>query len=824
MSHKFNTLYDFDNLNNNIDNNNDIEEIKTKIKEKEEISDLTKNFIRNALNDKLKNNFEENKIKLNPSNFSINNQNLYTMFKLEYTLIEDFLIRTKLNFTRNIFNNEMKSILNPLLPLDDGELASLLGINLNELSAVRFKWNKSQNSEDIICSSYLYHILNMHTKIMKIDSECQTGNEYHVADEIIMTKDNLENILKKLDEKYENKKKEKNDFFALEKKFSKYKEEMEERYEIELKNEIERFKTVELSQMRIEENKKYLKRIEKLKEVYQDEFNKKYDEIKKLKNELQERETNLYKEFEERNQKLKKNYEEKEKILEEKKQFLEKKYKTEKNENSIQMNKFNEELEDLKKSFYKKEKDKKINEIKENKELNPLINSEINNLRNQIEEIKNSLLKKNNYINDEDKTKINFENNKKSIKPSKKSVITNLELFAKNNNNNNINITKSSYSHSGSGAYNSNNNSNTNNKMNYKKERMKMIEKIEEEEYQLNNKFKEEFMKIIHDESPIIFSDKVRAMQRSNENNEIKISYYKPKEIESLNKNNKNIDNNEIKNKNENIRNNNNIEIKLNNINNKNENENINNKEEKKENNENNIGGFNIGGYNFNNINNNNNLYNYPIKGESESAIEENIEGGENINSMNQRKENNISKKNNFINSNKYKDQTNPIKEEFEGESGGSNNNSKDIINTNKNINNNINVNKSNNKFNNFDIGEFEINNDSKNDEVKNEGEINEEIINYGISGGIDDLSGKRKDKDNKIISASISGIAKKQYEISESAGGFRGLLQMQGHGPNFKDEKDEFEFSKGKNNNNNLNQKTESGKISEEIESEGPF
>ena len=124
---------------------------------------------------------------------------------------------------------------------------------------------------------------------------------------------------------------------------------MEERYEIELKNEIERFKTVELSQMRIEENKKYLKRIEKLKEEYQDEFNKKYDEIKKLKNELQERETNLYKEFEERNQKLKKNYEEKEKILEEKKQFLEKKYKTEKNENSIQMNKFNEELEDLKK-------------------------------------------------------------------------------------------------------------------------------------------------------------------------------------------------------------------------------------------------------------------------------------------------------------------------------------------------------------------------------------------------------------------------------------------------------------------------------------------
>ena len=133
-----------------------------------------------------------------------------------------------------------------------------------------------------------------------------------------------------------------------------------------------------------------------------------------------------------------------------------------------------------------------------------------------------------------------------------------------------------------------------------------------------------------------------------------------------------------------------------------------------------------------------------------------------------------------------------------------------------------MNVNKSNNKFNNYDLGEYEYKNDSKNDEVKNEGEIEEEIINYGISGGIDDLSVKKKDKD-KIISASISGIAKKQYEVSESAGGFRGLLQMQGHG--FKDEKDEFEFSKGKNNNiNNMNQKTESGKISEEIESDGPF
>ena len=462
MSLKFNTVYDFDNINNEIETNindnntNNINNINNEVKsktfkEKEGISDVTKNFIRNALNKDFMNN-KEQKIQINPSNYSLENQNLNTMLKLEYTLINDFLIRTKLNFTRNIFNNEMKSIMKPLIPLEDKEISSLLGLDFNELYNMRFQMNKdSQKIEDIITSSYLYHILNMNINKKKTEPEPQIDKKSNdeVENQIYQSND-IDNILKKFDDMYEQKIKEKNKFFELEKKFGKYKEEMDLRYETDLKNEIERFKSVELSQMRIEENKKYLKRIENLREEYQEEFNKKYEILKNMKKELQEKELKLYKEFEERNNQLKKSYEEKEKILEEKKLFLEKKYKNDKNETSMQISKFNEELFDLKKSFIKSEKEKKINNLKNESELNPVINSEIKNLRNQIDDIKNTLLKRNNYIKEEDKNNnINYNNRNNNIKPSKKSVINNLEQFTKNNisNNNyinNINLTNRS--------------------------------------------------------------------------------------------------------------------------------------------------------------------------------------------------------------------------------------------------------------------------------------------------------------------------------------------------------------------------------------------
>ena len=514
-------------INNNLNNSSFISSL-----EKKGIIDLTKNFVRNTLYEKLKNNNipEEKNLKLYPSNFNIEDQNLYTMFKLEYTLIDDFLIRIKLNYIHSIFNNEIKSIINPLIPFDDTELISLLGINFNELNSLRFKWNNSNNSSDQIKSTYLYHLLNSHTKVMKIDADSQTNN-LPIMDNALYSPDirvgpssqvDLEIKMKNIEEKYNKKIKEGNDIFLIENKFKKYKDEIDKRYEEELKNEIERFKTVELSQMRIEENKKYLIKLEKLREEYQEEYNKKYEELKKLKNELEERELKLQKEYEERNMQLKTRYQEREKNLDYKENYLEKKYKND-IDISVQRIKFNEELNSLKESIINNDKENK----KKKNEINPLINNEIDFMKKEIEEIKNNLINKqpylkNNFIKQEEDKKININNN---IKPSKESVINSLNNLVKNNNSNILNKSKGSNSPNGSGVYN-------NNKQPNKKSRRKILEELEQEEYNLNHQMREEFQKIINGDLPIFNMDKDEFnLMKYNNNFEINMNKYRPKEI-----------------------------------------------------------------------------------------------------------------------------------------------------------------------------------------------------------------------------------------------------------------------------------------------------
>ena len=515
--------------NNNLENSQFLSSL-----EKKGVIDETKHFIRNTLYEKLKNNNipEETKLKIYPSNFNLDDQNLYKMFKLEYTLIDDFLIRTKLNYTHSIFNNEMKSIIKPLIPLDDTELMSLLGINLNELNTLRFKWNNSNDISDKIKSTYLYQILNSHTKIMKIDQNTQTNN-LPIFDDALYSPDvrvgpsgpvDIEIRMKNIEEKYNKKIREGNDILLIENRFKKYKDEIDKRYEEELKNEMERFKSVELSQMRIEENKKYLIKLEKLREEYQEEYNRKYQDLKKLQNELEERELKMRKEYEERYMQLKIKYEEKEKNLDYKEKYLDKKYQSDMDV-SAQRIKFNEELNSLKESILNNEKEKKKSFNKNNnQEMNPLINNEINYMKKEIEELKNTLLNKkpllkNNYIKQEEDKKNYYTNN--NIKPSKESVLNNLNLLANNNSNA---LNKSSNSPSGSGAFN--------NKPQYKKERRKILEDLEEEEYRINKQMREEFQKILHSDFPMIIMDKDEYNQiKFNNNYDLYINQYKPKEL-----------------------------------------------------------------------------------------------------------------------------------------------------------------------------------------------------------------------------------------------------------------------------------------------------
>ena len=253
-------------INNNKINNSEL----ISSLDKKGVVDLTKDFIRNTLYEKLKNNkmINETKYKLTPSNYNIDDKNLLTMVKLEYTLIEDFLIRTKLLYTHSIFNNEIKSIIKPLIPFDDGELMSLLGINYKELTSLRFNWNNSNDISSQIKSTYLYQLLNSHTKIMKIDNESQTY-ELPINEKALYNPDirvevhnpsDIQIKLRNIEDKYNKKLKEETDILLVDNRFNKYKKEIDKRYEEELKNEKERFKNNELSKMRMEENEKYSKK------------------------------------------------------------------------------------------------------------------------------------------------------------------------------------------------------------------------------------------------------------------------------------------------------------------------------------------------------------------------------------------------------------------------------------------------------------------------------------------------------------------------------------------------------------------------------------
>jgi hypothetical protein len=68
---------------------------------------------------------------------------------------------------------------------------------------------------------------------------------------------------------------------AIEEKMIKYQREIDAQYKCELDREILRMKEIENSNIRIEENKKYLKKLEEIRNEYEEEYNQKYENLKK---------------------------------------------------------------------------------------------------------------------------------------------------------------------------------------------------------------------------------------------------------------------------------------------------------------------------------------------------------------------------------------------------------------------------------------------------------------------------------------------------------------------------------------------------------------
>jgi hypothetical protein len=123
---------------------------------------------------------------------------------------------------------------------------------------------------------------------MKIDNESQTDdrpkNEMALYNPDVRVEvpnpSDIQIKLKNIEDKYNRKLKEETDILLVENRFIKYKKEIDERYEEELKNEIERFKNNELTKMRIEENEKYSEELKKLRNDYENEYKKKMKNLK----------------------------------------------------------------------------------------------------------------------------------------------------------------------------------------------------------------------------------------------------------------------------------------------------------------------------------------------------------------------------------------------------------------------------------------------------------------------------------------------------------------------------------------------------------------
>ena len=333
----------------------------------------------------------------------LNDENIYEIIKLQYTIVSDFLSKMNLTYTLDSFNNEIKNYLNPNTPFTFEEISEIISININDLNSTNHLFSGN------LKNTYLYHLITSKSNINKENRGMQTILTEKINNNILNDNPNLyEDLnekLKKIDEKYE--KQPLNDNLTsvhknnLESKFNRFKRELNEKYKEDIENEIERIRTMEVGKVIFEQNQKYLEKIEKIRNEYENKYELKIKELNKKQKDLKEKENKLEMETIEKTKELISQYQQKIENLNKKEEAF--------NQKCIK------ELNDLKEQ--KKELDKKDRELFVlKKDYDKELQNEINKLKNEFKEIYKEQLRK--IYNEKDQE---IESIKNELKISKMS-------------------------------------------------------------------------------------------------------------------------------------------------------------------------------------------------------------------------------------------------------------------------------------------------------------------------------------------------------------------------------------------------------------------
>ena len=306
---------------------------------------------------------------------------IYSNIKLQYTIVSNFLTKMNLNYTLKILNDEIKNILNPNTIYTLEEISQILNINNNE-DEMNYNYTNNLFSETLN-TTYLNYLINSKTNINKTNKGVQTilANENNNGDNLsakntyidsnIDLYEDINEKLNKIDEKYNKKisdtnafSPQKNNFVS---KFDRYKKELNEKYKEDMQNEIDRIKTMEVGKVIIEQNHKYLEKIEKIRKEYEEKYEIKNNELNQKIKVLKEKENKLQTEYVEKTKELISQYQQKLENLSKKEGAFNQKCIKEFNylkEQKNALDKKDRELFILKKD-YDKELQKEVNKIKD---------------------------------------------------------------------------------------------------------------------------------------------------------------------------------------------------------------------------------------------------------------------------------------------------------------------------------------------------------------------------------------------------------------------------------------------------------------------------